>query len=309
MYGTEGAYGVVAHPRAVRAAINTYLDGFMREENIRFREYQIKFEIRPPKKEWGGTALCVYPNLQKNYKNFSLKVSDGIIHRGEVVGIVGRNSTGKTTFVKMIAGIISPTFGNLNLNLQISYKPQYIRGDFKGSVRMLFNLKCKDILQNSYFKSEVIQPLDLNYLLDKDVNTLSGGELQRVAIAICLAQDADLYLLDEPSAYLDSNQRMEAARTIRRYMEKNKKSGFIVDHDVYFIDMVSDTIMVFSGSPAKEGFGEGPFEMRTGMNKFLKFVDITFRRDKDTKRPRINKLDSYMDRLQKAKGEYYYFEA
>jgi ATP-binding cassette subfamily E protein 1 len=99
---------------------------------------------------------------------------------------------------------------------------------------------------------------------------------------------------------------MEAARTIRRIMEREARTGLIVDHDVYFIDMVSDSIMVFSGDPGRTGLGEGPFPMREGMNRFLKMVGITFRRDADTNRPRINKLDSRLDREQKSSGEYYY---
>ena len=136
--------------------------------------------------------------------------------------------------------------------------------------------------------------------------TLSGGELQRVAIAGCLAEEADIYLFDEPSAYLDSNQRMEAAKCISGMMDKTGRSAMIVDHDIYFIDMVADSIMVFGGKPGYHGIAEGPFKMREGMNKFLSTVGITFRRDADTHRPRINKEDSNLDRTQKANGEYYY---
>ena len=118
-----------------------------------------------------------------------------------------------------------------------------------------------------------------------------------------------MYLLDEPSAYLDSNQRMEAAKTVRRVMEKRGRSALIVDHDIYFLDMVSDSIMVFSGHPGKEGRANGPFDMRAGMNMFLKEVDVTFRRDNDTNRPRINKPGSRLDREQKERGEYYYSQA
>ncbi len=160
--------------------------------------------------------------------------------------------------------------------------------------------------ESGYFDTEILEPLKVKGMLERDVKTLSGGELQRVAIALCLGRDADIYLIDEPSAYLDSNQRMEAAKTIRRVMEREGKTGLIVDHDVYFIDMVSDSIMVFSGDPGRTGLGEGPFPMRQGMNRFLKMVGITFRRDADTNRPRINKLDSRLDREQKGSGEYYY---
>ena len=151
-----------------------------------------------------------------------------------------------------------------------------------------------------------VEAFSLSPLLDRPIDSLSGGELQRVAVGLALARDADMYLIDEPSAYMDSNQRMAAAKTIRRVMENQGKTGLIVDHDVYFIDMVSDSIMVFSGDPGHTGVGEGPFPMRDGMNRFLKMVGITFRRDADTNRPRINKLDSRLDREQKSSGEYYY---
>ena len=161
-------------------------------------------------------------------------------------------------------------------------------------------------METGFFQSEVLEPLNIKHLFEKKVKTLSGGELQRVAITICLAKEADIYLIDEPSAYLDSNQRMNAAKTIRRMMEKSGKSGMIIDHDMYFLDMVSDSMMVFGGDPGHHGIGDGPFDMREGMNRFLSAVDITFRRDAESHRPRINKPDSRLDREQKSKGEYYY---
>ncbi|UCE37168.1 MAG: ribosome biogenesis/translation initiation ATPase RLI [Thermoplasmata archaeon] len=306
MYGSEGAYGVIAQPRAVRSAINTYLSGYMREENIRFRETEIRFETHAPRTGWDTVTLVSFGQLEMKLNGFVLETKAGKLSAGEVVGVVGRNSTGKTTFVKMLAGIIKPTKGDLESTVKVSYKPQYLKPDFDGTVKDLLLTKITDSYKSGFFTSEVAHPLNLKPLLDSEVMSLSGGELQRVAIALCLGSEADIYLIDEPSAYLDSSQRMVAARTIRRVMEKSGKSAFIVDHDVYFIDLVSDSLMVFGGEPSIHGIGEGPFNLREGMNKFLKNVDITFRRDPDTKRPRINKLDSVLDREQKAKGEFYY---
>ncbi len=306
MYGSEGAYGIIAHPRAVRTAINTYLSGYMREENIRFRDTEIRFETHAPRTGWETATLISFGNLEMKLNGFILETQAGILHVGEVVGVVGRNSTGKTTFVKMLAGIIKPTKGKLESQVKVSYKPQYLKPDFGGTVLELFLTKLGNSFKSGFFNSEIAHPLNLKPLMDNDVDSLSGGELQRVAIALCLTMEADIYLIDEPSAYLDSSQRMVAARTIRRVMEKSGKSALIVDHDVYFIDLVSDSLMVFAGEPSKHGSGEGPFMLREGMNRFLKNVDITFRRDPDTKRPRINKLNSVLDREQKAKGEFYY---
>jgi len=306
MYGDEGAYGVMAQPRAVRTAINVYLDGYLREENIRFRDTHIKFEKRPPRSNWEAETLIKFPALTKRFKSFTLKVGEGSIRKGEVVGAVGPNATGKTTFVKLLAGEIEPTSGKVRGDASFSYKPQYIKPDFEGTVREMFSKNIGKDFESGFFKAEVAHPLNLKYLMEKDVDTLSGGELQRVSIAECLGQTADIYLIAEPSAYLDSNQRMVASKTIRRAIEKMGKSAVVVDHDVYMIDLISDSLMVFSGEPSVKGVAEGPMEMRDGMNQFLRNVSITFRRDPDSGRPRINKKDSRLDREQKSKGEYYY---
>ena len=158
------------------------------------------------------------------------------------------------------------------------------------------------------FNVTVIRALGVDKLLPKRVKKLSGGERQAVAIAICLGRDADLYLFDEPSAHLDANARMVAAKAIRKTMETNDKSAFVIDHDVYFIDIVSDSLLVFEGEGAVQGSAKGPFRLRDGMNRFLQSVNITFRRDHDSKRPRINKPASRKDREQREIGDFYSFE-
>lgn len=306
MYGEEGAYGVMAQPRAVRTAINVYLNGYMREENIRFRDTEIKFEKHPPRSDWKAEPLITFPELTKRFKSFSLHVAAGAIKKGEVVGAVGPNATGKTTFVRMLAGEIEPTSGKVTGEVSISYKPQYIKPEFEGTVREMLTQSVGKGFESGFFTAEIERPLGIRFLMEKDVQTLSGGELQRVAVAECLAKQADIYLIDEPSAYLDSSQRMVAAKTIRRAIEKIGRSAVVVDHDVYMIDLISDSLMVFSGTPSAKGVAEGPMDMRQGMNRFLKDVQITFRRDQDTSRPRINRKDSRLDREQKSRGEYYY---
>lgn len=305
LYGTEGAYGVVTFPRAVRHAINTYLSGYLKEENIRFGT-KIEFFASPPKLQQGLRILVSYDNLSKEFEDFTLHVERGIIRQGELIGIVGPNAIGKTTFVKMLAGVVQPTKGTIEYDLKISYKPQYISPDFEGTVQEYFEKFAPQLLTSSFFLAEVHDALHLKYLLDRDLMTISGGELQRVAIAVSIVKEADIYLIDEPSAYLDSQQRMIVSRMLRRVIEKSGKSAMVVDHDVYFIDMVSDALIVFDGIPGKEGRAQGPYSLHEGMNRFLKNVDISFRRDEETKRPRVNKPDSYMDRQQKQNGEYYY---
>ena len=304
MYGRVRSYGIVSHPRTVRQGINVYLGGYMKEENIRFRSNAMKFEIRPPSKAWGGETLLKFTDIHKSYKHFDLEVKGGEVREGEVLGILGPNATGKTTFVKVLAGVVEPEKGEIDTDVLVSYKPQYIKPESKKTVLELLSGAAD--LSSGFFQSEISKPLEMEELLNRQVDELSGGEIQRVAIAMCLAREAEIYLLDEPSAYLDVEQRLSTAKMIRRVMEKKKATGIIVDHDILFIDYISDRLMVFEGEPGVKGTSKSVMDMRGGMNAFLKDVNVTFRRDPETGRPRANKPDSQKDKEQKSKGEYYY---
>lgn len=306
VYGEEGSYGVITDARNVRHGINTYLDGFLPEENIRVRDEAIRFEAHPPKQAHELHDLLDFPAITKDLGGFKLSADAGTIHRAEVVGVVGANGTGKTTFVKILAGVMPPDGDAKWAKVSVAYKPQYIKAEFDGTVREMLAAQAPELLTSGFYQSEVFRPMTLKALLDKEVGRLSGGELQRVAVSLALYRDADMYLLDEPSAYLDVNQRINAAKTIRRVMEKKGRSALIVDHDVYFLDLVSDSMMVFGGDPGKRGHATGPHTLRQGMNRFLRDVGVTFRRDNETRRPRINKPDSRLDREQREAGEFYY---
>ncbi len=143
-------------------------------------------------------------------------------------------------------------------------------------------------------------------LLDRDISQLSGGELQKVAIAACLSRKAQLYLLDEPSAYLDVEERLSMARTIRRIVENRNATAFVVEHDVVAEDFIADRLMIFTGTLGIKGVANPPTTLRAGMNEFLRGMGITFRRDLETRRPRVNKEGSKLDRYQKKIAEYYY---
>ena len=308
-YGEPGVYGVVSHPHGVREGINIYLDGFLPDENIRFRDEPVRFKLHPAPIEKLGTeaVLLEFNKMVKSYNGFKLTVEGGKIHYGEIIGILGPNGIGKTTFVKMLAGIIKPDEGiPPQKELKISYKPQYITPDYDGTVRMLLRQIAKDKFGTSLYKSQIIQPLQLQHLLDQNVPDLSGGELQRVAIAVCLSRDADLYLLDEPSAFLDVEQRLAVAKTIRRVVESKGAAAFVVEHDIVAQDFIADSLMIFTGQPGKQGIALPPMGLREGMNTFLREMQITFRRDPQTGRPRVNKEGSRLDRYQKSINEYYY---
>lgn len=305
LYGEPGGYGVVSGRKGVRIGINAYINGFLSEENVRIRKNPIEFTIRPPTPEDEGDVLSSYTDLTKDYDGFNLEVDAGEIYYDEIVTAFGSNGIGKTTFAKILAGVDKPTTGETNEKVTIAYKPQYIVSNFEGRVQDFLYMYAPSY-GSKIFNSEIMAPLKLEDILEKDVKTLSGGELQRLAIATTLSKDAQIYLFDEPTAFLDVEQRLVAARVIRKLVESRNAASLIVDHDIVFIDYISDRAMVFSGTPGLTGHASKPADLRTSMNEFLGNLNITFRRDKETKRPRVNKLDSYLDREQKEKGEYYY---
>jgi ATP-binding cassette subfamily E protein 1 len=305
MYGKPGVFGIVSQVKTTREGINTYLEGFSKEENYRFREYEIAFSIRAAAEKKRGTAMAQWPALEKKLGGFSLKVEPNSLSRGEVVGVLGPNGIGKTTFARMLVSEIKPDKGAFETALKISYKPQYIEAPEGKTVEQLFMEEKIDVSLPE-IKNSIIRPLDIEMLMQKECSKLSGGELQRAMIALCLARSSDIVLMDEPSANLDVEQRLAVAKAIRSFVDSRGISALIVDHDLLFIDYIADRLMVFDGEPAEHGIAKGPFGMEEGMNMLLKGLGITLRRDMNSKRPRINKQGSQKDMEQKKSGKYYY---
>jgi ATP-binding cassette, sub-family E, member 1 len=300
MYGKENCYGVVSKVRTTKAAINSYLEGFLREENMRFRHNKIKFDKGQVFKKSDKNLLVSWKDITKKLGNFKFSSKQGEIYKKDIIGVLGENGIGKTSFVKILSEIIKPDTGEIDKKVKISYKPQYLESDSKELVKNLL----KDAITK--YKNQIIVPLNIEPLLEKEICTLSGGELQRVSIAFALSKDADLYLLDEPSAYLDVEQRLIVSKIIKDLIDINDKTILIVDHDLLFLDYLSRKLIVFEGEPAVNGESKGPFVMQEGMNIFLKHLDMTFRRDSESNRPRANKKNSIKDREQKSKDQYYY---
>ena len=306
IYGERSAYGIFTPPRSTRTAINAYLDGFLPEENVRIRDKPIQFLRGRNRGEEVGTPILKWGDIEKTLGDFSLTTGKGEVKSAEVVGVVGPNATGKTTLVKIIAGEIDPDEGWCTMDAKVSYKPQHVRADFEGTVQEWLDTEIGGKWRSGEFHTQVTRALQVDKMVDLHATKLSGGELQAVSIAICLGKEADLYLFDEPSAHLDANARMEAAKAIRRTMESNEKAAMVIDHDTYFLDIVSDSVLVFQGEGGDHGKAIGPLSLRKGMNLFLSDADVTFRRDIESHRPRINKPSSRKDREQKSSGEYFY---
>ncbi|MGV8169566.1 MAG: ribosome biogenesis/translation initiation ATPase RLI [Candidatus Nanoarchaeia archaeon] len=300
MYGEEGAYGITSLAKTTKAGINIYLEGFIKDENMRFRDLPIKFEKNPEMKTHKDEMLTDWESMNYSVGKFSLTINSGEIEKHDVIGILGENGIGKTTFAKIIAGELDGGAALFQRKLKIAYKPQYLKQSD--------DLVAEHLRNALKYEIQLMRPLNLKPLFMKKMNELSGGELQRVAIAECLSSEADLYLLDEPSAYLDVEQRLHVSKAIKEMMVDKGKAALVIDHDLLFVDYLSKKLLVFEGVPARTGKTEGPYNMEKGMNLFLKGLDITFRRDEESGRPRVNKEESQKDKEQKSSGKLYYTE-
>lgn len=310
LYGRPSAYGVVTLPYSVREGINIFLDGNIPTENLRFREESLTFKIAETANEVSVSKVnsYKYPAMEKVLGDFKLNVEAGEFQDSEIIVMLGQNGTGKSTFIRLLAGLLKPDGDAKVPQLNVSYKPQKISPKFKGTVRMLFLKKIKGAFLNPQFNTDVIKPLNIENIIDQEVMHLSGGELQRVAIVLALGQPADIYLIDEPSAYLDSEQRIIAAKVIKRFIIHFKRTAFIVEHDFIMATYLADRVVVYEGTPSVHAIANTPQSLLTGMNKFLASLEITFRRDPTNYRPRINKLDSQLDQEQKNSGNYFFLE-
>ncbi|XP_015749278.1 PREDICTED: ATP-binding cassette sub-family E member 1-like, partial [Acropora digitifera] len=295
LYGVPGAYGVVTMPFSVREGINIFLDGFVPTENLRFREASLVFKVAETadkEEEIKRMRRYKYPSMSKQLKDFKLKIDGGEFTDSEIIVMLGENGTGKTTFIRMLAGKLPSDSEEHVPEMNVSYKPQKISPKSQNTVRLLLHEKIRDAYVHPQFIADVIKPLQIEQIMDQEVQNLSGGELQRVALTICLGKPADVYLIDEPSAYLDSEQRLVAAKVIKRFILHAKKTGFVVEHDFIMATYLADRVVVFEGEPSVKTQANSPQTLLTGMNKFLRSLEITFRRDPSNFRPRINKMHS-----------------
>ena len=308
LYGEPAAYGIVSNVLSTKVGINVFLDGYLPAENVRFRDKKFSFDVSSSSTDifQEGSDIVTYPKLEKKYSSFSVTIEPGRVRKGEVLGIMGANALGKTTMMKMIAGVEKPDVGSIDKKIKIAYKPQYLQNDIDVEVIALLDKANGNPVEGSLEEEQILEPLKIKKLYNKSVKNLSGGELQKVAVASCLLQKVDLYALDEPSAFLDVEDRIVVAKFLQKFVRSFGKSAIVIDHDLQLMDLVSDTMIIFEGESGIVGQATSPMPKADAMNRFLKSLDMSFRRDERSLRPRVNKLESRLDKEQKASGNYYY---
>jgi ATP-binding cassette subfamily E protein 1 len=318
MFGQPSAYGVTSMSYTTGVGINSYFDGFIKQENMRFRETAYDFKeltITDSDIKTANTTFD-YDEGTVEYPNFKLQIKKGSFpSNSSILVVLGENGTGKTTFLNYLKEKLSFT---------ISYKPQYLDcNTFMNSdgtyptVDELFNEKIRSQYHNDLFKSDVVKPLLISKIADRKIDELSGGELQRMWIVYCLGTNAQIYLLDEPSSNLDVEMRIRVTKIIKRFILHNSKIGFIVEHDIMMATSLAQEmnsrIIVFEKLESEKkdlrcSLANEPSEFKIGINKFLGSLGITIRTESEFgkhNRPRINKMNSAKDREQKKNGTYY----
>ena len=308
LYGEPTAYGIVSNILSTKIGINVFLDGYLPNENVRFRDKRFSMDVSSSSTDifQEGSDVVIYPKLEKKFDSFSVTIEPGRVRKGEVLGIMGANALGKTTMMKMIAGVEKPDMGSIDKKIKIAYKPQYLQNDSDVEVIALLEKASGGPIEGSQEEEQILDPLKIRKLYNKSIRNLSGGELQKIAVASCLIQKVDLYALDEPSAFLDVEDRIAVGKFLQKFVRSYGKSAIVIDHDLQLMDLVSDSMIIFEGESGKAGLATAPMPKPEAMNRFLKSLDMTFRRDEKSLRPRVNKIESRLDKDQKSSGNFYY---
>ena len=295
LYGSDANYGVVSHVMATRNGINNYIKGYLPTENVRFRDYEIK--IKKTVSQPTSKALISWPEFEVGIGGFTLNTKAGTMYEGDIIGVIGENGIGKTTFLRSLVGLIETNAGRLDLGIKMGYKPQFVQkvdrivGDALASIKPDYMSDAETM--------EILNKLEINRLFNKNINNLSGGELQKLAIATTLMSGADLFVFDEPSANLDIEDRLQVMSIISAFVSSKRKGAIVVDHDVTFLDSVCYKSILFSGEGGLRGMTDEIRDTGAAINEFLKMNDITMRRDPDTGRPRINQRGGRLDSEQR----------
>ena len=212
--------------------------------------------------------MLVIKNLTKKYseknveveaiKSLSLKVKNGTF-----VVFIGPSGCGKTTLLKIIAGLLKPSSGEININGKKVSHADKDKGmmfqnfalfpwlTVEGNIKFGLNLNKKNKKDVERIVNKYLQTIGLENFRDTYPKSLSGGMQQRVAIARMLVNNPKVLLMDEPFGSLDIQTRLKMQKFLTNLLESNRKTVIFVTHDVEEAIFLGNTIYVFSQRPSK----------------------------------------------------------
>lgn len=280
IHGSRAAFGNISMPYGISNAINMFFEGYVKQENMMIREHAIeyRYNLLSELKIDGIKSIPIikYNNDVVKFDNFQLDVNGGVIESiTNIVLLLGENGTGKTTFLNHLYK---------EIDIAISYKQQtinakeWILNKKIPTVEQLLHAKINSSMADPSFVSTVLNALDYEDIKNKQINYLSGGEKQRVAIFLSLGEKADVYFLDEPSAMLDIEYRICLPNIIKRFMFNNHKLCFVVEHDMMIsmsLGLESDSKVIIFDKDGRISKTSEPMDSYSGMNKFMEKMNIT----------------------------------
>jgi iron complex transport system ATP-binding protein len=232
----------------------------------------------------------------------ALRGLDVRVAAGEIVAILGENGSGKSTFLKVVARILNPTAGEVRLDgvplpslprrhsaRRIAYVPQ--------SVDLVFPIRALDLVLQGRaphargFSADsaedreralaAMRACDVEGLAERDASALSGGETRRVFLARALAQEAEIWLLDEPTAGLDPRHRLEFLDVLRRTHRERGGTVLLVTHELDLAAQLADRVVLLrhgralAAGPPREALT--PENLRRAFDVEFQVRDSTFR--------------------------------
>jgi len=235
-------------------------------------------------------------NLKKNQKNILFKNINLSANSGELIALIGKNGIGKSTLLRNIAGLQEPFYGDIFYNKKSIKK--YKRSEFACLVSFVSteiinvaNLKVFDLValgrfphtnwmgklqtQDIVHSNNAIEMVGMTSFLNKNVNEISDGERQRVMVARTLAQDTQVIVLDEPTAFLDLPNKYEIVHLLNTLSKEEKKTIIFSTHDLNIAIQEADKIWLMLDDKIIEGAPEDLI-LNENFNKLFENSNLNF---------------------------------
>jgi ABC-type Mn2+/Zn2+ transport system ATPase subunit len=216
--------------------------------------------------------LCVKINNRHLIENVTFSVEEG-----SIVAIIGPNGAGKTTLIKAILGLIPYKTGSVKLfghpfkhndsHVKVGYVPQHLAFDrsFPLTVSELLSFTVPPLYWFSFYKKKekrkhiasLLETVGVHELIDRNIGSLSGGELQRVMIAKAIVNDPKILFLDEPASGVDIEGQERFHDLIRRLNKERRLTVILISHDLHVVYRFADNVLclnrrlICSGEPSK----------------------------------------------------------